>query len=89
MLAGDEGNPGLPGIPRPITRLSCSGVCRIFFIYKYLFSMSMPSSGPMLAGDEGNPGLPGIPRLITHPPCLLYLQIYNFYEYALLGANTR
>ena len=67
MLAGDEGNPSLPGIPRPITRLLCSGVHRIFFIYKYLFSTSW---GPILAGDEGDPGLPGIPRSITRLLCL-------------------
>ena len=56
-----RGRSWLAGYPS----LVLSHIHRVFYIYRFIFSTSMPSWGLTLAEDEGDPGLPGIPHPIT------------------------
>ena len=76
MLAGGEGDPGLPGILCPNARLTCIlGHALIACVYLfYLFTVTYFTSTlrwePMLAGGEEDPGLPGIPRPNARLTCM-------------------
>jgi len=78
MLAGDEGNPGLPGIPHPNARLTCIwdrrqrvDRVRVFILFTGIYFTSMLFWEPMLAGDKGDPGLLGIPHPNARLTCCL------------------